>query len=83
MKAWHDAEATVIGHLPGKGKFKGMLGALRVRTDDGVEFMLGTGLREADRRNPPPIGAIITFRYRELTGRGIPRFASFYRVRDI
>lgn len=83
MKLWHDAEATVLAHQPGKGKYAGMLGALRVRTADGVEFMLGTGLSEADRRNPPPVGTVITFRYREQTSRGLPRFASFLRVREI
>ena len=83
MKRWHDAEATVIAHQSGKGKYAGMLGALRVRTPDGVEFMLGTGLNDATRRNPPPIGTLITFRYRELTSLGVPRFASFLRVRDL
>ena len=83
LKLWHDAEATVIAHMPGKGKYTGMLGALRVRTAEGVEFMLGTGLSEVDRRNPPPIGTIVTFRYRELTSRGVPRFASFHRVREM
>lgn len=83
MKPWNDAEATVIAHRPGRGKYAGMLGALRVRTADGVEFLLGTGLSEANRRSPPPIGTIITYRYRELTSRGLPRFASFLRVREI
>jgi len=83
MKLWNDAEAEVITYQPGKGKYSGMLGALRVRTADGVEFLLGTGLSETDRRNPPPIGSIITFRYRELTPGGRPRFASFHRVREI
>ena len=83
MKPWHDAEATVIAHQSGKGKYTGMLGALRVRTSEGVEFMLGTGLSDANRRNPPPIGSVITFRYRELTSRGRPKFASFLRVRGI
>lgn len=83
MKQWHDAEATVIGYQPGRGKYSGRLGALRVRTDDGVEFMLGTGLSDADRLSPPAIGTIITFRYRSLTPRGLRRFASFYRVRDL
>jgi DNA ligase-1 len=83
MKPWNDAEATVIAHQPGRGKYAGMLGALRVRTDDGVEFLLGSGLSEANRRNPPPIGTIVTYRYRELTSRGLPRFASFLRVREI
>ena len=83
MKLWHDAEATVIAYQPGKGKYAGMLGALRVRRADGTEFMLGTGFSEADRSNPPAIGTVITYRYRELTKRGLPRFASFYRAREI
>jgi DNA ligase-1 len=83
MKPWNDAEATVIAHQPGRGRYAGMLGALRVRTADGVEFLLGTGLSEASRRNPPPVGTIVTYRYRELTSRGLPRFASFLRVREI
>ena len=83
MKLWHDAEAEVIGHQPGKGKYAGMLGALRVRTADGVEFMLGTGFNEAERKTPPPIGSTVTYRYREVTKRGVPRFSSFYRVREL
>jgi DNA ligase-1 len=83
LKRWLDAEATVIGHQPGRGKYVGMLGALRVRTAGGVEFMLGTGLSDALRRDPPPIGTQITFRYRELTDQGRPRFASFQRLRDL
>ena len=83
MKRWHDAEAVVVGYMAGKGKFKGMLGALKVRTAEGVEFSLGTGLSVALRKNPPPIGALVTYRYRDLGSNGRPRFASFYRVRDI
>ena len=82
MKPLYDAEATVVGHLPGKGKYLGMLGALRVRTEAGVEFSLGSGLSDAVRRAPPPIGTIITYRYREVSERGIPRFASYHRVRE-
>jgi DNA ligase-1 len=82
MKLWHDAEATVIAHQPGRGKYAGMLGALRVRRADGVEFLLGTGLSDDDRLDPPPIGTVVTFRYRELNSRGIPRFASYHRVRE-
>jgi len=81
MKLWHDAEALVIGHLPGKGRHAGRLGALRVRTPDGREFSLGTGFSDAQRRDPPPLGATVTYRYRELTAKGMPRFASFWRVR--
>lgn len=82
MKPWEDAEATVIDHLPGKGKYAGMLGALRVRTADGKEFSLGTGFTDAQRREPPALGATVTYRYRDLTNTGMPRFASFLRVRS-
>jgi DNA ligase-1 len=81
VKPWDDAEAVVVGHQPGKGKYAGMLGALRVRLPDGREFDLGTGFSDAQRRDPPPVGATVTYRYRELTANGIPRFASFLRVR--
>jgi len=82
MKPWDDAEAVVIAHLPGKGKNAGVMGALRVRTDDGREFSLGTGFTDQQRQNPPPIGAIVTYRYRDFTRSGLPRFASFLRVRE-
>ncbi len=81
MKPWEDAEAVVVGHVPGKGKNAGMLGALRVRTADGREFSLGTGFTDKQRSNPPPIGTTVTYRYRDLTNTGMPLFASFLRVR--
>ena len=82
MKPWEDAEATVIDHLPGKGKYAGMLGALRVRTADGKEFSLGTGFTDAQRREPPALGATVTYRFHDVTNTGMPRFASFLRVRQ-
>lgn len=82
MKAFDDAEAVVIGHRPGKGKYAGVLGALRVRTADGREFSLGAGLTDRQRREPPPLGATVTYRYRDLTKSGLPRFASFLRLRN-
>ena len=81
VKPWLDAEATVIGHVPGKGKYAGQLGALRVRTPDGRVFKLGSGLSDALRRSPPPSGTQVTYRYRELTGGGMPRFPVFLRIR--
>jgi len=81
VKPWLDAEAVVIAHLPGKGKYTGLLGALQVRLPDGRNLRLGTGFSDAERRQPPPIGAVVTYRYRELNANGLPRFASFLRVR--
>lgn len=81
VKSFHDAEAVVIEHLPGTGKHKGRLGALSVKLADGTNFSVGTGFSDAERENPPPVGSVITFRYQELSDRGVPRFPSFVRVR--
>lgn len=79
---WLDAEATVVGHLPGKGKYEGRLGALRMEMPWGRRFSLGSGLSDKLRRNPPPVGTLVTYRYRELTPGGMPRFPRYLRVRD-
>ncbi|MES9906262.1 MAG: DNA ligase, partial [Sedimenticola sp.] len=34
------------------------------------------------RAVPPVVGSVITFRYQGFTGNGIPRFASYLRVRS-
>ena len=77
VKTFHDSEAKVIAHLPGTGKHKGRLGALRVVLKDGTEFSVGTGFSDAEREAPPAIGSVITFRYQELTNAGVPRFPTF------
>ncbi len=82
LKPLHDAEAVVIAHTAGRGKYKGKLGALVVETPEGMRFKLGTGLSDAERENPPKIGSIITYNYRDKTASGKPRFASFLRVRN-
>jgi DNA ligase-1 len=81
LKKHFDAEAVVINHLPGKGKYKGMLGSIVVETADKKRFKIGTGFSDAERRNPPAIGSTITYKYFGLTNKGVPRFASFMRVR--
>jgi len=80
---WVDDEARVVGHIPGKGKHLGALGALLVETADGRRFRVGTGFSDGQRRHPPEPGTIITYRYRELTRKGLPRFPSFLRVREL
>lgn len=79
---WFDAEARVVAHLPGKGKHTGRLGALRVEMPDGRQFSIGSGFTDVQRRDPPAIGTLVTYRYRELTRKGIPRFPHFLRVRE-
>ena len=81
LKKHQDAEATIIGYTEGKGKYHGKLGAIKVKTTDGIIFKIGSGFSDYQRENPPSIGSIITFKYNGLTQAGIPRFARFWRVR--
>lgn len=81
VKSFKDDEARVLGHQPGAGRHKGRLGALEVELRNGTRFSVGTGLSDAERENPPALGAIITFRYQELSNDGVPRFPSYVGVR--
>jgi DNA ligase 1 len=82
LKLLLDAEAKVISHQAGRGKYKGKMGALLVETPEGVRFKLGTGFSDAQRANPPEIGSTVTYTYRDITKTGKPKFASFLRVRN-
>lgn len=82
LKPAMDTEAKVIGHIPGKGKYHGVLGALEMETPQGKRFRIGTGFSDEVREHPPAIGAIVTYKYNGLTKKGVPRFASYLRVRQ-
>ena len=77
-----DEEARLVGYQPGKGRLQGQTGALLLQMPSGQRFALGAGLSDALRRDPPPVGAWVTYLYRDRTPSGLPRFASFVRVRD-
>ena len=82
LKPFEDAEAIVIGHKPGKGKNTGLMGAIKVRMDNGKTFYIGSGFTRQQRKIPPPIGSLVTYRYQDFTQAGIPRFAIFMRQRN-
>ena len=82
LKPLLDTEAKVVEHVPGKGKYQGMMGALRVEMPDGRRFNIGIGFADSVRKNPPPVGTVITYTYPGLTKTGVPRFAAFLRVRE-
>jgi DNA ligase-1 len=81
FKPMQDEDARVVGHLPGKGRNAGRLGALLLELPDGQRFALGTGFSDAQRESPPAVGTVVTYRLRDHTPKGLPRFASFLRVR--
>lgn len=82
LKPLHDAEAHVVGHVAGRGKHSSRMGALRVCTREGIQFLIGTGFSDAQREFPPAVGTLVTFTHRGYTAAGVPRFASFLRVQQ-
>jgi DNA ligase-1 len=83
FKPYHDDEAQVVGHTPGKDRHLGAIGGLDVLWHD-KRFNIGTGMTDIQRNSPTfaPIGSLVQFRYTSLTEAGIPREARFIRVRE-
>lgn len=87
VKTFVDAEAKVVDHAPGKNRLQGMLGALQCEMPvSGVRFEVGTGFADAERnlvgaKRRWPVGSVISFKYQNLTAKGVPRFPVFLRAR--
>jgi len=81
LKRYDDADAVVVGYVPGKGKHLGRMGSLIVKNSEGLTFKIGSGFSDIERENPPNIGDTITYQYIGKTKNGIPRFASYLRIR--
>ncbi len=82
VKRFEDMEGRVVGYRGGKGKYRGMTGALWIEIEGGRRFYLGSGLSDQERLTPPALGSVITFKYQGFTNRDLPRFASFLRIRS-
>ena len=82
LKTFEDAEATVIAHIEGEGKYREKMGALLVENNDKIRFKIGGGFSDEQRKNPPKIGSVITYKFFGKTKNNVPRFVSFMRVRD-
>jgi len=82
VKSFLDAECEVVEHIEGRGKYKDLLGSLRCKLPNGTLFKIGSGFSDIERKNPPKIGTIVTFKYKEFTKYGKPRFPVFMRVRE-
>lgn len=81
LKKHQDAEAKVVGYKVGKGKYQGLMGSLLVQLDSGLQFYIGSGFNDLQRKNPPALGSVITFRFNGTTQNGVPKFARFVRER--
>ena len=93
-KKFKDAECEVTAINAGTGKYAGLMGSVTCKalsaaglnSDEqiasGVKFKIGSGFSDEERANSPKIGSIITYKYQNLTAKGVPRFPVFLRVRE-
>ncbi|GAA6136178.1 DNA ligase [Oceaniserpentilla sp. 4NH20-0058] len=81
LKPRYDSEARVIAYQAGRGKFENMMGAIWVELSNGKMFKIGSGFSELERKEPPPIGSRVTFSHQGFTEKGLPRFATYERIK--
>ncbi len=89
FKDFHDAEATIIGYVPGKGKRTGTLGKFIMKDDEGIEFGCppGKGFNYKDltkilKNIDDYIGQRATFTYFERTKANSYRHPLFKTLRN-
>ena len=89
FKDFHDAEATIIDFVPGKGKREGTLGKFIMRDHEGVEFGCPPGkgydynaLAEMLENATQYIGQWATFTYFERTKAGSYRHPHYKCLRN-
>ena len=89
FKDFHDAEATIVGYVDGKGKRTGTLGKFLMQDDKGVEFGCppGKGYNYKDLANildniGDYIGQRATFTYFERTKAGSYRHPHYKAIRN-
>ncbi|KAF4674728.1 hypothetical protein FOL47_008778 [Perkinsus chesapeaki] len=83
VKLHDDSEALVIGHVTyeGRGADRGVSSLVAVDRDRTI-FKLGSGLTDEVRKDPPPVGTVIQYKYSEISAvTGRPRFPVYLRER--
>ncbi len=79
LKKFEDAEGVVIDiKISPKTK---VLQSVKLKLANDIVFDLGGGFSDQERKNPPKIGEVITFKYSGFTKQGKPKFASFLHIR--
>lgn len=82
VKTFLDKECRIIAYNEGHGKYSGLLGSVTCQLENNVTFKIGSGFSLEERKNPPKIGSLITFKFKEFTKYGKPRFPVYLRVRE-
>ena len=76
-------EGILVGFEEGLGRNEGRVGSFILKHPkiEGKTWKLGSGLADPIRERPPPIGSEIEYEFTGRTSSGIPKEASFLRVR--
>lgn len=81
-------DAKITGFREGEGKYLGMLGALQVQLENGIDFEIGTGYTDDQRvelwqNRDELLGEWVHCKFTELTDTGMPRPpVVFMNIRD-
>ena len=54
-----------------------MMGSLLVTDESGRRFRIGTSFSNKERRNPPAVGTVITYKFTGTTKKGLPKCQYF------
>ncbi|ANV98719.1 DNA ligase [Helicobacter enhydrae] len=79
MKKFQDKECKILSYIKGEGRFQNQVGALLCQDDQKI-FKIGSGMSDEFRKNPPPIGTIITYKYFGFTKNGVPKYPTMLRI---
>jgi DNA ligase-1 len=79
VKKFYDMEGEVVGinYRNNKKEFKSLV----IQLPNKIQFNLGNGFSDEQRKEAFEMGTIITFKYYGLTKNGKPKFASYLRQR--
>jgi DNA ligase-1 len=79
VKKFYDMEGKVIGinYRKNTKEFKSLI----IQLPNNIEFNLGNGFSDEQRKKAPKIGSIISFKYYGFTKKGKPKFASYLHER--
>lgn len=78
VKSYADREGLVVEQIFEDEQTKMRLASLLIELPESkVRFKIGTGFTDMVRRNPPPVGVMVTFKYYGYYESGVPRFPSY------
>lgn len=86
LKVFDTDDGEVVGVEEGTGKYEGLLGALVVKLDNGVQVKVGSGYSDAQRedlwkRRARLKGKTIEIKFQNATAKGSLRFPIFVQLR--